>query len=511
MQTHAEKNKRIAKNTLLLYGRLMVTMIVSLYTSRVVLATLGVDDFGIYNVVGGVVAMFAVLNGAMASATQRFLAFHLGRGDDIQLRKTFNATLVIHLGIALLIVLLAETLGYWFLEHQLVIPDERMAAARWVFHAAVVSFAITVIQVPFTAVIIAHEHMSTYAYVSVLDVVLKLLIVLLLVRLPFDALIAYAVLLCLVAFLVLLVYVTYVRRHFRESAFERVTDKALYKTLLSYSGWNLFGGMASVVTGQGINILLNLFFGPALNAARGVAFQVHSAVNGFVINFQLAINPQIMKSYAVEEYHYMHQLIFRGSKYSFFLLFILVWPLLLETSWVLDLWLKDVPDYAVLFTQLVLINALIDSLSGSLMTAAQATGRIRKYQTLVGSLLIANLPLSYLFLTLGAAPQAVFYVGIGVSVAALALRLQLITRLVCMKKRTYLTEVVLRIAPVILLTVPATLFLQQAMTEGWGRFILLTLSAEVLIGLSLYLIGLNRQEKAYLHDKIGRIAHLWKH
>ena len=504
MPTNAENNRRIAKNTLMLYVRMILTMAISLYTSRVVLATLGVDDFGIYNVVGGVVAMFAFINNAMATSTQRYLSFEIAGNNPVALQRTFNAALVLHIGIALSVVLLAETLGLWYLNEKMIIPPDRMVAARWVYHFAVASFAVTIIQVPYTAAIFAHERMNLFAYISLLDVVLKLVIVFLLTQERFDALKLYALLMFIVTLLVALVYRHYVKRSYQESRFKWTLDIPLYKTLISYSGWNLFGSMAGVFMGQGINLLLNLFFGTAINAARGIAFQVNNAVNGFVLNIQAAMNPQIVKSYAVDDRGYMHQLIIRSSKYSFFLLFFLEWPLLLEADLVLQVWLKEVPPYAVLFTRLVLVNTLIDCVSGSLMTATQATGRIKTYQAVVGSLLMANLPIAYLFLKAGYPPQSAFYVGICISLIAFVFRLSFVSPMIQLRKRTYLLNVMGRLVPLVIITSIPTILIRLYLPDGWLRFLLIGFSSVLLAGASIYLTGLTKQEKDFLHTQLNK-------
>ena len=315
-------------------------MLVSLYTSRVILNTLGVEDYGIYNVVGGVVSMFAFFNSAMSSATQRFLSDEIGKGDFVQLRKTFNATQVIHIGIAVFIFILAETVGLWFVKTYLVIPPERLEAAIWVYHFSVLSFMVSIIQVPYNATIIAHERMNVYAYVSIIEVSLKLLIVFMLRWITYDKLKLYGILHFGVVFIIAAIYRVYTRRNFEESKFEFVKDQKLYKTLISYSVWNLFGNIAGVAKGQGVNILLNIFYGPVVNAARGIAMQVQAAVNSFVSNFQMAVNPQIIKSYAADEREYMYSLVIRGSKFSFYLLFFLSLPIMIEVDQILKLWLK---------------------------------------------------------------------------------------------------------------------------------------------------------------------------
>lgn len=302
---------------MMLYFRMILTLLVSLYTSRLILNILGVEDYGINNVVGGVITMFAFFNSAMSSATQRFLSFEIGKGDGSQIRKTFNATLIIHIGIAILVLILAETIGLWFVKRYLVIPAGRMEAALWIYHFSVLSFLVTIIQVPYNALIISHERMNVYAYASILEVCLKLLIVFMLTAISFDKLKLYGLLHFCVVFLIASVFRIYTRRHFEESKFLMVRDKQLYRTVFSFSAWNLLGNIAVILKGQGVNILLNLSYGPVVNAARGIAYQVQGALYGFVQNFQVAMKPQIIKSYATGNLEYMHQLIFRGTKFSF--------------------------------------------------------------------------------------------------------------------------------------------------------------------------------------------------
>jgi O-antigen/teichoic acid export membrane protein len=319
----SEANKRIAKNTVMLYIRMLFSMVVSLYTSRIVLNTLGVEDYGIYNVVGGIITMFSFLNGAMAAGTQRFLTFELGKNDAIQLSRVFSMSMSIHLMIALVVFVLGETLGLWFVNTQLTIPSERMAAANWVYQFSVLSAMVGIWSVPYNASIIAHERMNVYAYVSILEVILRLLIVFLLQWFGFDKLKFYAVLVFSVSLTIRFIYGRYSKLHFSETRFKFYWNKDLFNTLVSYAGWNLWGNLAVVAHDQGVNILLNIFFGPAVNAARGIAYSVKAAVYSFVQNFQVAMNPQIIKSFASGDFKNMHQLIFQGSKFSFFLLFFL--------------------------------------------------------------------------------------------------------------------------------------------------------------------------------------------
>lgn len=498
-------NKRIAKNTLMLYFRMILTMLVSLYTSRVILNTLGVEDYGIYNVVGGVVTMFAFFNSAMSSATQRFLSYEIGKGDYVQLRKTFNATQIIHIGIAVLIFILAETVGLWFVKNYLVIPPDRLQAAIWVYHFSVLSFMVSIIQVPYNATIIAHERMNVYAYVSIIEVLLKLLIVFMLTWIAYDKLKLYGILHFTVVLLIAAIYRIYTRKNFEESKFEVVKDKGLYKTLISYSGWNLFGNIASVTKGQGVNILLNMFFGPTVNAARGIAMQVQSAVNSFVSNFQMAVNPQIIKSYAADEKGYMSSLVIRSSKFSFYLLYILSLPIIIEIDQILKLWLKTVPEYSSIFTILVLVIILIDCVSGPLMTAIQATGKIKVYQAVVGSLLTLILPISYILLKKGYSPEITLYVNIIISIIALSFRLYLVWKLLEFPVKTFIREILLKNIVVILLTLALPLFIRYYMDEKIIRLVIIVFVTIIWNSIIVYSIGFNSSERKFVISGFNKI------
>lgn len=413
MQNQTTNNKRIAKNTLLLYFRMILIMLVTLYTSRVILVQLGISDYGIYNVVGGVVMMFAFLNNCMTSSTQRFMTIELGRGDIQQLKNVFAASLNIHGAIAIVIILLAETIGLWFVNNKLVIPTDRIIAANWVYQFAILSFCINIIQVPYNAVLIAHEKMNIYAYISIIEVCLKLGIVYLLVICPFDKLITYGILLFCVQLIVRCIYQIYCRKHYEESRWRLFWDKDLYRQMSGFAGWNLFGSIAWLFRDQGVNIILNLFFGPVINAARGVASQVSSAVMGFISNFQVAINPQITKNYANGNIQEMERLAYLGIKFSFIILFLLAFPLALNIDYVLHLWLEEVPEYTGLFVILTMIDALCGNLFGvPLMTSLSAAGKIRNYQIVVSLIILFIVPVGYVALKLGYDASSVFYVSI---------------------------------------------------------------------------------------------------
>lgn len=394
-------NRRIAKNTLLLYFRMILNMLVALYTSRIVLNTLGVTDFGIYNVVGGVVSMFGFLNGLLSTTIQRYMTFELGKGNLNTFNKVFNISQIILGLLSLLIIILAETVGLWFLYNKLVIPVDRMEAALWVFQASIASTVIMLMSVPYNAVIIAHEKMSVFAYISIIEVCLKLGMVFFLFLFDMDKLVLYSFLMFIVQISIRMIYGVYCSRHFSGTRFRLLIDKSLIKEMLSFTGWNLFGNIAFLMYTQGVNILLNMFFGPLVNAARAVAVQAQGAISQFSTNFQMALNPQITKSYAIRDYSYMHKLINRSSKFTFLLLLFISLPIMIETHMVLFLWLGDVPAYSVAFLRIMIVTVIIDAVANPLMVAASATGDVKKYQSLIGGLLLLMLPISYIVLKLG--------------------------------------------------------------------------------------------------------------
>ncbi|MDD4853264.1 MAG: hypothetical protein PHW70_08960 [Acinetobacter towneri] len=505
--TNVENNKykRMAKNASMLYFRMLLTMAVALYTSRVILQTLGVEDFGIYNVVAGFVMMLGFLNSAMSSATQRFLAFELGKSGEKDVRGIFSMSLNIHVLIAVFVLVLGETVGLWFVTTQMTIPADRMLAAEWVFHFSMLSFVVTIISVPYNALIIAHERMSVFAWVSIIDVMLKLLIVFMLSWFGVDKLILYAVLSLAVVFIIFIVYRSYCKSRFVESRFRLYWDKQLFNIMLSYTGWNLWGNMAAVMSGQGVNILLNIFFGPSVNAARAIAMQVSGALNSFVQNLQVAINPQIIKSYAAQNMAYMHQLVCYGAKYNFFVLLLLSLPVLNNIELILPVWLGVVPESTAIFAKLIICSILIDSLSPPLMTAAQAAGRIKLYQFIIGGILLLNVPASYFILKRGGEPHTVFYVAIGLSLIALLFRIYLISYLVEMKKRRYILDSIVPVMSVAILVFAINSFIKIDFFSSLMNFILSVLASGILVLMAILIVGLKRNERIFLSQMFFKL------
>ena len=424
----SNNNKRIAKNTLLLYFRMLFMMVVSLYTSRVILNALGVEDFGIYNVVGGVVAMFSVISGSLSAAISRFITYELGKGDQNRLNKIFSASVTIQLLLSLIIVALIESAGVWFLNAKMTIPDTRITAANWVLQFSIITFVFNLISVPYNAAIIAHEKMSAFAYISIMEVVGKLVIAFLIVWAPMDKLIFYGILMCVVAVVVRLTYGHYCKKHFAECTYHFHWDKVILKQMFGFAGWNFIGASAGILRNEGINILLNLFYSPVVNAAQGIAMQVNIAVTNFSSNFLVAINPQIIKSYSQNDLNYSYNLVLLASRFSFLLLVVLSIPIISETELVLKIWLKEYPDYAPFFVRLSLMVAIVDALSLPLVTLQQATGKIRTYQIVVGMIHMLNFPMSWFFLYFGFQPQVVYWVSISLSILSLYARLYMQNR-----------------------------------------------------------------------------------
>jgi Na+-driven multidrug efflux pump len=506
----SSNNKRVAKNTLFLYFRMILIMLVTLYTSRVVLAELGIKDYGIYNVVGGVVAMFSFLNNCMSSATQRFMTFELGRGDMARMKKVFAASLNIHITIGVIIVLLAETIGLWFVNHKLVIAPDRMTAANWVYQFSILTFCVNIIQVPYNAVLIAHEKMSVYAYISILEAFLKLGIVYLLVIVPADKLIAYGILVFAVQLIIRGIYQVYCRRHYVESKFKLFWDKGLYKQMSGFAGWNLFGSVAWLLRDQGLNIVLNLFFGTAINAARGVASQVSSAVMGFISNFQVALNPQITKNYATGNIPEMEKLSYLGIKFSFLLLFTMAFPLCLNIDYVLHLWLVEVPDYTALFIILIMVDSLAGNLFGvPLMTSLSATGKIRNYQIVVSCIILCILPAGYVALRLGYDAPSVFYISIVFTLVSGFVRFLFCRKQIGYSLRSMAREVLLPIAGVSVLSLPLPIVIKSLWlgAQTFANFILLCVIAASITVVVSWVVGLKSHERQTLVNVVKNKFH----
>lgn len=493
-------SKRIAKNTGVLYIRMLFLMAVGFYTSRVILQALGVDDFGTYNVVGGFVAMFAVLSKSLSSAASRFLNYEMGRGNKDNLKKVFATTVNIQVVLAIIIAIFCEAVGIWFVNNKMVIAPDRLYAANWVFQFSVFTFCSNLLTVPYNAAIIAHERMKAFAYVSIFEGIAKLAISFAVMISPIDTLIFYSALICLLQFSIQMMYVAYCKKHFEECTYSFIYDKPLMKEVFSYSGWNFIGTASSTLRNQGGNILINLFFGPSVNAARAVANQVLHAVDGFAHNFMIAIKPQITQNYASGNYEYMMTLVFKGSRMTYYLLYTLSLPILLNTEYLLDLWLDKVPAHAVLFVQLTLIFTMLEHISGTLITAQLATGKIRNYQLVVGGIQMMNLPISYAVYLLGGFAESFLLVAILCGIGCLCARLYMLRPMIGLKISRFVKEVLFNLAVVTCVSLILPVILRYYMSESFVAFVCVSLVAVSSALLSIFFVGMDNSERKYANS-----------
>lgn len=498
----SDNNKRIAKNTLLLYFRMIFLLVISLFTSRVVLQTLGVEDYGIYNVVGGVVTMFAFLNSAMAGATQRFMNFDLAKNDGEALNVTFSTSLIIHFIIASVIVILSETVGLWFLYEKMVIPADRMNAAIWVFQCSILVMFVNIISVPYNAAIIAHEKMGAFAYISLLEAALKLLIVYMLYISPIDKLVSYSIMLLAVSIAIRFVYSSYSNRHFAETKFRWIWNVEKIREMGSFASWSLIGNLALMGVTQGLNMLLNVFFGPVVNAARGIAVQVQGAIQQFANNFQTAINPQITKSYASKDLYYMHTLVCRGAKFSFLMVFLLSLPVFIMTDQILELWLKTPPLHASGFIKIMLVITMVDSLSTPLNTAIHASGKIRLYQLVNGSFMLFVLPVGYVALLFDTNPNMVFFSQLLMTIIALFLKLFFAKKQVQISLKMFFKNVLYPIVLVSFVSFVIQYNIYAVLEHNFVSFILFGLLSVICTLTAIYCLGMDVQERCVINKKV---------
>ena len=488
-------NKRIAKNTVLLYARTVFVMFISLYTSRVILEVLGVEDYGIYQVVGGFVAMFSVISGALSSSISRFITFELGTGNDKKLNQIFCTSINIQFFIGVIIFILGETLGLWFLNTQMNIPIERMTAANWVFQCSLLTFIINLISVPYNAAIIAHEKMKIFAYISIFECLAKLLIVYSLLILGHDKLIMYAILCIVVALIVRIVYGVYCNRNFKECCYHFVYNKSLLKEMTGFASWNFLTNGAYILNTQGVNLLINIFFGVTVNAARGIATQVDAAIMQFTNNFTTAINPQIIKSYATGEKEAMFKLICRGAKFSYFLMMFFVIPFLCEADTILQLWLGDVPPHTSTFLRLTILASMANVLGSTQYTACQATGNIKRYTIIITSVGCLVFPITWILYKMGLPAESTYYVFIIIYILLDFIRLSLMRSLLQFPVKMFMNEVFRTITIVTLMAIILPISAMYIIPATLWRLPITLIISSVSIAISIYLIGLTKAEK----------------
>lgn len=503
--TDSSANTRIAKNTILLYIRTAITMLITLYMSRVVLQVLGVEDYGVYQVVGGVVMMFSVISNALSNASSRFITFEIGKGDKEKLKRTFSTSVIIQIGLSIIVGIAVEFIAIWFLQTQMQIPADRIDAAKWVLQCSLVTFCINLISIPYNACIIAHEHMTTFAYVSILEVLLKLVACFGCMVFPTDKLKTYAVLLTVVALIIRIIYGIYCHRHFEETRGKIIFDKSLLREMADFSGWSFFTNTNYLLNTQGVNMLINVYFGVAVNAARGLATQVENAVIQFVNSFTTAINPQITKSYAAGDIERTHDLVCRGAKFSYFAMLIFLVPLICETETILSIWLPEVPEYTVIFTRLSLIIGVFDCLGASGTTACMASGKIRKYALLLTPIGFIEFPLTWLFFACGASVVWTYYLYILVKLAVLLTRIALLKGFIGLSFSFFYKRA---LHPVILSTlisaIPAAAIV-LLMPQGLIRFFIsMVVGVCSAMGASFY-VGMTKGEQQVICTKAQNI------
>lgn len=481
---------------------MFLIIIVSLYTVRVVIETLNVTDYGIYTAVGGIVLVLSFLSQTIASASQRFFAYELGLKNFQKLRYTFSIIFIVYAIVALVMLVFAETLGLWFLNNVMTIPVERLEAANWIYQFALLSFIVKILTSPYNAVIIARENMKVYAYVSIIEAFLKLLIVYLLIIFTIDKLKLYAVLTFFVTCVVSAIYSFFCYRKYEESRILFCWDKVLFKSIFSYSSWSLFGTMAGVANTQGSNLLLNVFFGPVVNTAYSVAHQVSTVIQQFSGNFFMAIRPPLIKSYAERNYDNMMQLFYLSSRFSFLLLYAIILPLILEVEFILNLWLGNVGEHMVFFTQLILIYCIVLAVSNPITIIVQAAKRVKLYHGIVDSFVLLTLPLSYLFLELGCSPESNLIISIGMLVIAHVMRLFVFAKIVTFSFKEYWRKFVFPAILVVVLSLIPTIYLQSIFQNGLMQFVVVCLASLVCIGVCSYYVVLTPIEKQFLRKKI---------
>lgn len=484
---------------------MLFLLLISLYTSRVVLNTLGVEDFGVYEVVGGVVAMFSILSSSLSTAISRFITFSLGKNDLEESKKIYSTSIIIQVLLAIVIALLIEVLGVWYLHHKMNLPLGRMNAAFWVLQCTIALFGLSLIYVPFEAEIVAHEDMKVFALFSIIDAVAALLIVLLIRILPADKLILYAVLNLISYLLMRILYVLYCKRHYQECHFTRKLDYSLLKELGSFTGWHLLGESAWIINNQGVTLLVNFYFGVAMNTARGLATRVFGLVNKFSLNFMAALSPQITKTYAEGDLKSMHSLIFRGTKLSYYLMLLLAIPILAETPIVLRLWLKTVPDHAVLFARLSVISALIIVLGTPLVKAQLATGCLRKYQIVISACTIGVFPLTWIAYKCGLPAEWAYHIFNLVYFIVLFVRIYLVKDLIDLPWKKFLTDVYLRVFVVSFIAAILPFILCRIQPESIWRLFEVTAVSVLSVCTTVYVFGINGEERALVLSYVKRL------
>ncbi|MGM9743553.1 MAG: MATE family efflux transporter [Candidatus Cryptobacteroides sp.] len=506
MADHSANNRRIAKNTLMLYVRMLVLMLIGFYTSRVILQALGVEDYGINSVVAGFLSMFGIITSSMSGAISRFITVELGKGDLVRLKQVFSTSITVQLVMGILILVLVETFGIWFVRTKMQIPLGREVAAEWCLHCAALSTFISLINVPFSSAIIAHEKMSAFAYMTIIDALLKLGICYMLYISPIDKLITYAILGVFVTILTTSIYWIYCLKKFDETTISIKFDSILFKEIWGFAGWNLFAQTAWILNTQGINMLMNVFFGVVVNAARGVAGQVNGVIQGFVNNFMVALNPQITKYYAVGDKEAAFKLACRGSRFSFYIMFVLALPIMIESHQILKLWLVTPPEQADVFVVWTILSTLATLLGNTLVTLQMAHGNIRHYQLWITFFGCLPFPLTWVVFRMGASPVVSYYIFVAVYWGLIFVRYYLVHGMTGIPAKMYLVGVVAKthVVAAISAIIPLAVFL--LMDESILRLLIIGVTSILSSCLVIYFIGLDQGEKRFIREKYSQYA-----
>lgn len=503
--TEASNNKRIAKNSIYLYLRMFFSMAISIYTSRVILSSLGITDYGINNLVAGLSGMFSMVMGPIASASARFVTVALGKKDHKELIRTFATSKLIHIMFAGVMLLLLETVGNWLLFNKLVIPQERLMAAFWVFQFSIFSLCLGFITIPYSGLIVAHERMGAFAYISIYESVMRLLIAIAISVASCDHLIFYGFLGLCVQISIQILYSWYSHRHFEESRHRLQLDRKMFKSILIYSAWTLNGSLAVIGCSQGLNILLNLFFGPTVNAARAIAVTVQGHCIKFVNSFQSAFSPQIMKSYSAGELEYMHKLLINSSKYSFYIMLLVTVPITMNVEYILNLWLGEYPEHCIEFVRITLMIGLVGTFRMPIINSIHATGDIKRFQMIEATVLLLVVPVSYIALKSGiTSPEIVFIISLGIEFITQIIRVFLVMPKIHMKVSAYFKKIFL---PAGISFIPIAVLIAFYRSEvNFSSFFVSLVFAEIVIVSSVWTLGVSKHERIVIGEKMKEIV-----
>lgn len=506
--SNSENNKRIAKNSLFMSIRMVIVLSITLYTSRVILSVLGVEDYGVYNVVAGFVTMFGFFNSSLSNGIQRFYNYEIGKNGEDGARRVYNMALIIQILLAVIIVIPTEFFGLWYLHNKMVIPEGRMFAAEWIFQLSLLTFVLHIIQVPYTAAVMAHERMDFYAIVSIFNVLISLGAVLLIPHLSGDALILYGVLITLIALITLLLYIGYAKRNFKEIVLEKTFRISLFKEMLSFSGWNIFGTLGQMMKDQGVNLILNFFFGPIVNAARGIANQVNGGLQSFVANITIPVRPQVVQSYATGDIHRSLSLTHTISKLSCYFLLLMALPIMLEIDFVLKVWLgNNIPEHTSIFVVIIVLNSFINNLNAAISGVVHASGKMKIYQLCGGSISLVSIIAVYIAMLIWEIPSIALIVLLALDIIRQFVALLVLKSIVNeFSLRVYIHDVVVPLISVALFALICPMLVHHYMMDGVLRFIFVLMVSILSVGTSIYIIGLSKSERILVKQMLLKMS-----